>query len=317
MESSSLSDNYKDFFSANSDWSGDRIVNDTFETVQFHNNSSMRIWCNEQSAGFDTHWHSALEIIMPVDNYYDAEVSQVSYHIKPDEILFILPGEMHKLTAPKTGRRFIYQFDLSMFSQIKGTSLVLALLSQQPYMTRDTYPKIYDDVCHILIRIRNEYFSQTEFAELTICSLLLHLSSLIGYNHIYQKELFPDLHITNRKEHIEKFNNLLDYINVHYAEDLNLENMASYIGFSKYHFSRLFKQYTNLTFNDYLTYRRIKAAEELLADASIPITEVSMRAGFASISTFNRLFKESKNCTPREFRSINSYGLRSNEPHIP
>ena len=146
MESSSLSDNYKDYFSANSDWSGDRIVKDAVETVQFHNNSSVRIWCNEQTVGFDTHWHSALEIIMPVDNYYDAEVSQNFYRINPDEILFILPGEMHKLTAPRTGRRFIYQFDLSMFSPIKGSSLILTLLSQQPYMTRQTYPKIYDDV---------------------------------------------------------------------------------------------------------------------------------------------------------------------------
>ena len=39
-----------------------------------------------------------------------------------------------------------------------------------------------------------------------------------------------------------------DYINNHFAEDLSLEGVASQAGFSKYHFSRLFKQYTDSTF---------------------------------------------------------------------
>ena len=42
------------------------------------------------------------------------------------------------------------------------------------------------------------------------------------------------------------------------------KDIASSIGFSKYHFSRLFKQYTNYTFCAYLCHRRIKVAEELL-----------------------------------------------------
>ena len=97
----------------------------------------------------------------------------------------------------------------------------------------------------------------------------------------------------------------MDYIDEHYMEDLNLEDIAESIGFSKFHFSRLFKQYTNFTFCDYLCYRRIKVAEELLAMPDLSITEVALQAGFPSISTFNRLFKQHKNCTPSEYRSKN------------
>ena len=84
-------------------------------------------------------------------------------------------------------------------------------------------------------------------------------------------------------------------------------DMASYAGFSKFHFSRLFKQYTKDTFTDYLNQRRIRAAEELLAapPPDTSITEIAMRCGFSSISTFNRLFKQLKNCTPGEFRALN------------
>ncbi|MDE6517850.1 MAG: helix-turn-helix domain-containing protein, partial [Acetatifactor sp.] len=45
------------------------------------------------------------------------------------------------------------------------------------------------------------------------------------------------------------------------------------------------------------------------------ITEVALQAGFASISTFNRLFKQYKNCTPSEYRSRNSQTLLGDSPY--
>jgi AraC-like DNA-binding protein len=155
--------------------------------------------------------------------------------------------------------------------------------------------------------MRNEYFSKAEYGELTIYSLLLNLFVKLGYNHINTGNLFPNVRLYKQKEYVQKFNTLMDYIDEHYMEDLNLETIAKSIGFSKFHFSRLFKQYTNFTFCDYLCYRRIKVAEELLAEPDLSITEIALQAGFPSISTFNRLFKQRKNCTPSEYRSKNNF----------
>lgn len=295
-----------DYYEANKDWAGSRTVTDTHEIVQFHNNSTIRIWCNEQCRDFDPHWHSALEIIMPIENYYTVELNQETYHINPGEFLMIPPGEMHRLIAPESGRRFILLFDISLLMELKGGTSIQALLVQPLYITKDAYPKIYQETYQLLQEIVNEYFSKKEYAELTIYSLLLNFFVKFIYNHIYEKELFPDAPMSRQQEYVKKFNDLLDYIDRHYDEELNLESMAAYMGFSKFHFSRLFKQYTSLTFNDYLNYRRLKAAEKLLADPGIPIAEVSMQCGFNSISTFNRLFKQVKNCTPSEFRSKKS-----------
>ncbi len=107
----------------------------------------------------------------------------------------------------------------------------------------------------------------------------------------------------------------MEYIDIHYMEELNLEDIAESTGFSKYHFSRLFKQYTGFTFCDYLCHRRIKVAEELLARPDLSITEAALQAGFPSISTFNRLFKQYKNCTPSEYRSRNSRTLLDDSPY--
>ncbi|RKJ19795.1 AraC family transcriptional regulator [bacterium D16-50] len=297
------------YYDVNSDWAGDRTVTDAQEIVQFHNNSTIRIWCNEQNQDYATHWHSAMEIIMPMENHYDVEINQISYHINPGEFLLIPPGEMHKLIAPDSGRRFILLFDISLITKLKGGTSIQALLLQPLFITKDGYPKIYDEVYRLLLDITDEYFSKNEYAELTIYSLLLSFFVKFINNRIQDEELFPNVRQSRQKEYIKKFNDLLDFINLHYSEELNLESMAARMGFSKFHFSRLFKQYTNLTFNDYLNFRRLKAAEELLANPALSIIEVSMRSGYSSISTFNRLFRQMKHCTPSEYRSKKRSGV--------
>jgi AraC-like DNA-binding protein len=57
-----------------------------------------------------------------------------------------------------------------------------------------------------------------------------------------------------------------------------------------------------MSYIQYINMRRTRAAEMLLLDPSIPITEVAMRAGFSSLSTFNRIFKEFKHCTPSSYQ---------------
>lgn len=296
----------RDFYTVNSDYIGSRNVRDTHEVVQFQNNSSVRIWCNEQNSVFETHWHTALEIIMPQINYYDVTAKGIPFHLMPGDILVIPPGEMHRLTAPESGRRFIYLFDPSALMKLKGFAGIQSILSAPLLITGDTHPKIYEEMQQILNQMQQVYFEREEYAELSIYSLLLNFMVKLGFDHFDSRNPFPNVRLNKQKEYIQKFNDLLDYIDQHYMEDLVLEELADMIGFSKFHFSRLFRQYTNFSFNDYVNYRRLKVAEELLAKPELTVTDVALQAGFPSISTFNRLFRKSKNCTPSEYRAMNS-----------
>ena len=135
---------------------------------------------------------------------------------------------------------------------------------------------------------------------------MFYLFVSIGRNHINDMDLFPNTKSHKQQEYLQKFNDVLDYIDSHYTEELTLDDIADFSGFSKYHFTRLFKQYTDSTFYDYLSFRRIKSAEELLAKPELSITEIALQSGFSSISTFNRIFKQKKGCTPSEYRSLYS-----------
>lgn len=304
--SNALQNNRQIYYNVNSDTAQSRILTGTGqELVQYRQDTAIRIWYNDLYADFAPHWHTALEIITPVENWYDTVIGETTYHSVPGDIMIIPPGELHALKAPKTGSRFIFLFDLSAFARLHGFASIQSILSQPIHLTRSAYPKIYDDVCQLLVQMRNEYFNQNEFAELTIHSLLLSFFVKLGTNHMDSIPLFSNIRGHKQKEYVDKFNTVMDYIDTNYMEELKLDDIANTIGFSKYHFSRLFKQYTNYTFCAYICHRRIMVAEELLEQPGLSITEVALQAGFPSISTFNRLFKQSKGCSPSEFREKN------------
>lgn len=306
MAKGQINGNYLDYYSINNDFTGKRNLMNTEEFVEFHHSSAVRIWCNEQDNNYETHWHTALEIIMPVDNYYEVTIRDELFHIEPGEILIIPPGELHSLTAPPSGKRFIFLFDISILTKLAGFSGIQSLLAQPIYVNKTNFPYIHEDIYQYLVQIRNEYFYKNEFAELTIFSLLTQMFVKFGYNHLNTFNQSSNIKLNKQKENAQKFNKLMDYIDEHYMEELTLENLAEESGFSKFHFSRLFKLYTNFTFYDYLTYRRIKVAETLLVEPNLSITEVALQSGFPSISTFNRVFKQKKNCTPSEYRAKNN-----------
>lgn len=291
------------YYNANSDTVRSRILTGTGqEFVQYRRDTAVRIWFNELDTGFEPHWHSALEIITPMENWYDIIIGETTFRAVPGDIMIIPSGELHALNAPETGSRFIFLFDLSAFAGLHGFASIQPILSQPIHITPGAYPKIYDDAYRLLEQVRNAYFTQNEFAELTIYSLMLSFFVKLGMNHMNSIPLFSNSQIHKQKEYADKFNTVMDYIDTHYIEDLSLDDIANSIGFSKYHFSRLFKQYTNYTFGAYICHRRIKIAEDLLEKPELSITEVALQAGFPSISTFNRRFKQIKGCNPSEYR---------------
>ena len=80
------------------------------------------------------------------------------------------------------------------------------------------------------------------------------------------------------------------FIDAHFAENIDLDNIADEAYFSKFHFIRMFKTIYRKTPHQYLITVRIDKAMELLK-AEFPVSEVCYDVGFESVSSFSRLFK--------------------------
>lgn len=305
-----------DLYTINNDYSGTRNMKDNQEFVHFRSDSLHRIWFNEQTECYEEHWHSAMEIMVPIENWYESTINGVPYHIEPGNILIVPSGVIHSITAPPTGQRFIFLMDASIISSIPGYSGLQSLLSAPICLSRDANTQFYDQVYQILVQMRNVYFNNEDFADIKLQALLIHFLLKLTESRNVADEVFPNVRLYKQQEYLQKFNQVLAYIDEHYTENIMLEDIADQAGFSKFHFSRLFKQYTDFTFCDYLNFKRIKEAEKFLGMLDYSITEVALMTGFSSISTFNRLFKKQHNCTPSEYRAKNHshLGMQIDKP---
>ncbi len=99
-----------------------------------------------------------------------------------------------------------------------------------------------------------------------------------------------------------RMNQITEYIEQHYQEDIKLEDLAEKFGYSYHYLSAYFNQQVKEGFNDYLNRVRINKACKLLQDPSISVAQVSEMVGYLGHSYFCRVFKKYTGSTPTEWR---------------
>ena len=216
-----------EMYKVNLDYNGEREMSDFLETIKYRNNSALRIWYNDISESYDMHWHNTLEIIVPVENYYDVTINKELYHVNPDEILMIPPRSLHSIQAPENGARFVYLFDISFLSRLNGYHSIMSLLNHPVYITRNNSPELYDEVYLHFTNMKNDYFINQEYCDFLIYSSLLRLFATLGRHHIQQLDISESSFAGKKQEYVNKFLNVVKYIDMHYSEDLSLEKIST------------------------------------------------------------------------------------------
>ena len=276
-----------------------------YETVEYDSKRSILLYDNDDNEAYPVHWHNAVEILMPLKNYYMVKVGGTDFNFKENEVLIVPPGELHSMPAIP-GRRLIFQCDNSVLGDVSALEPVMRSLTAPMLITPE-----FDKELHVLAKktmldIYAMYDTKSELSDVRIYSLLIQLLIAVREFHLEQSKNSLSCDDGKIDEYSEKFSTVMKYIDANYMYDISLDQLADVAGYSKYHFSRIFKQYNSMSYLQYINARRTRSAENLLLDPDIPITEVAMRSGFKSLTTFNRIFKEIKHCTPTDFKKLYS-----------
>ncbi|MDI4646670.1 response regulator [Cohnella hashimotonis] len=99
---------------------------------------------------------------------------------------------------------------------------------------------------------------------------------------------------------------VVDYVDKHYCEDINLNGVAERFYMSPAYLSRIFKQAYNENFNEYVNRLRMDAAAKLLQQADLKLEDISGMVGYGNVSYFLKKFKERYGCTPTAYRKLHA-----------
>ncbi len=269
--------------------------------LHWHNHVEMAVWpenSEEEGAGKDPDV-SELPVL---------RINQTAYQMSPGDILFIWPGEVHEVVENTCGELIGLQFPVTLFDELSDFKpffhffRIFHLISgsEEPELT----PRVMAHIRRILaVQEEGGTFSGVE-AVIGLYEMFMDFGNYI--KNTMPEESNPSSVSAGRA--FEKISAACGYIIDNCERELSLESAAAQAGFSVCYFSRIFKRFTNYNFVEYLALQRIKKAQILLSDPDKSITEVSYQAGFKSISTFNRVFRQYKGCSPSEYRK---YYLKS------
>jgi AraC family transcriptional regulator len=87
-----------------------------------------------------------------------------------------------------------------------------------------------------------------------------------------------------------------------YDRDLSLTEMAQHAGVTPQHLCRVFRQTLRMRPVEYLTQRRVQAAQALIRRGELPLAEIARQTGFSSPGYFSTVFRRCVGMSPGDYR---------------
>lgn len=101
----------------------------------------------------------------------------------------------------------------------------------------------------------------------------------------------------------EAMQEILSYVNEHFTQSIKLESLARQFGVSVSFLSHEFVKYTGRSVYDYVLYRRVLLAKEMI-NSALPLNEIAYQCGFNDYSSFLRAFRKMAGMSPTAYRKM-------------
>lgn len=308
-------------------------LNNTCESVNFRKNAHVRMYNNVQVEAYPSHWHNEVEIILVCSGNLHVYCDCNEYLMSEGDILIICPASVHKIDQEPSGSRYYILADMTNFPLLQELQSAFFMLNPAVLISRQSFPDSYDFFYESFRRIYGLYFDKLSFNtdleslapsdvqfldkniattflpfmnETKIFSILLEIiaSAAKDVQQMMQKKSEKNAPTKAVVRGHQAVLNACDIVLTEYADSLSLDKIADRLGFNKYYFDRLFRQTMGMPFYQYVIKVRISNSQILLANSSLPITDIATSCGFAGSSAFSRTFKQETGKSPSDFRKL-------------
>lgn len=198
----------------------------------------------------------------------------------------VLKFDIHNLHIPQA---YLLKFYNCFLQRTRQNDFAVVLTKNQ--LCHERMKTLIHDIVH-------EFTGQEEFYALQIqahlFSLLIMLARTMPEGRKFSEEQRRDTH--------DSFHHILEYIDTHSAEPLEIQALADMCHMSYSYFAKLFRENYGRSCKEYITYIRLNKAQELLLHTERDLNDIALETGFFDCSHFIRTYKKWKGITPKQER---------------
>lgn len=249
--------------------------------------TSFSVRVNKMDFDCFTHMHEDMEILYMRSGTQKIMVDGSEYEVHQGEAAVIFPNSVHKYlcaSEPKPAEAVLIicssKFYHAFLPDLTEMSVENPVLSEE---------KISGNVKYAFGEI-----DKTSNDHVRTAWTVIIMTDIIGSLELVQKKKFPVEEMSYK---------IIKYIEENFTEDITRDTIAEEFSVSRSYVTRIFSEQIRMSFRKYLGVMRAEYATKLMWSTPDSLTVIAEKAGFESQRTFNRIFKEIYEMTPKEFRN--------------
>lgn len=251
------------------------------------------------------HFHDYIEIVYLLNGTLKFEIEGEEYFLKKHDFVLVNPMSIHHSEAKRGNTSVLLQIPMNFLKsfdeRIAERKIIIDYKSKDSGVQKQIH-KI-GMICQELVIIYElkpvgyKFLSYSRILELVY--ILIHYFS-VPYHEIDQ---------TKSEKNKERILEILKYVEQHYQEHITISDAAGILGLSNIYFTRYFKKMMEMTFMEYLDKYRLQKIQKDLLYTDYSIQYILDKNGFANYKRFLKLFKDTFQCSPKEYRKRSKKSL--------
>lgn len=278
---------------------------DTFQEIIAPARSRVLAFASDTPEVFPEHWHTMAEFVCALRDSCVISVNREIYTLHPGEVLLIWPTELHATVSNPRQASILLQFNDDLITSCKDFDIAYHSL-RKIHDLKAYSPSLNAVIASCLKEMYKVHQSRTEHFSEPKMLIRIYEMMIALCEHVQTDNANSAVPSGGADSNFYVIKKACSYINENYDRNLTQQEVAGYCGFSSWYFSKIFHAYTQESFPEFLTRKRLSAATRLLNSESISIAEAAYQSGFQSISNFNKVFRRMIGCTPLQYRKLYS-----------
>lgn len=244
---------------------------------------------------FQEHRHAEIEINYCLEGSCQLIVDKCLYTLKKGEFIFV--NSMMSHGVPESAFNDCTTLTIEVGPILLG-GYFEALAGRFPQKTvfdsndNPELVSLFEEMAELTTKPK-------EFSELTVRGDIFKLCATIMEEMVMENE---ETHTAKALKSVANIEKALELIHTNYMEQLSVEEVSTYCGYSKSNFCKIFKNITGRTFHAMLNEQRVRIACNLLKETDQPVEKIATQIGFLDAKSFCRVFKNCVGVTPGQVR---------------